>query len=98
MMGKTRKEKKYRAHLKAPGPSSEARGKQDRCPRTSPPDQEVVAPLPVEILKSLPFVSVKDHHQQDSGKEKEARRKKDRRKARREQWLQSMAVNLIAFQ
>lgn len=86
-MGKVRKEKRHKLHLKTPGTSSESRalGKdRDAPPPASLELEGGVVPLPVEIMSSLPMVSL------NSEKREKLKRKKDKRKMRREHWLQSM--------
>ena len=83
-MGKIRKEKKYRMHAKAPtarlGSEVEAR---------PPLSSEGVAPLPEDIMKCKAVVNLLAKKNPGEGDSGLRRKKKERMKMKREQWLQS---------
>ena len=81
-MGKIKRDKKYRQHPK----SGTVAKKPDVVHPSTLPEGGVV-PLPAEIMKSLPVVSLLSDKEESS--EKGKRTKKDRRKIKRENWLQS---------
>ena len=99
-MGKVRKEKKYRLHKKAPDVLSEARAATEdvgdgEMIASASSAQPVVPPLPEEVMTSENVVSLRatDSTEADrgqvEGKRRDQAKKKDRRKLRREKWLQS---------
>lgn len=89
-MGKTRKEKRYRLHKKAPTASSADKEKEEDVEMGN--SEPAVPPLPQEIMRSESIVSLKPKSEEAGGKKDEPTgiaRKKDKRKLRREKWLQS---------
>ncbi len=89
-MGKIRKEKRYRLHKKAPAAAlgATAGGKSDELTADPIPADPAVPPLPEAFMKSEPVVHLRRSEQKE-GEKCEPIRKKDRRKQRREKWLQS---------
>lgn len=83
-MGKIRKEKKYRMHLKAPGAHL---GSSDASPLVSL-SAEGVVPLSEDIMTCKAVISLekKGPGESNSGLRK---KKKERMKLKREHWLQS---------
>lgn len=96
-MGKVRKDKPHKRRLKTPGVSSNPTTlvkKQDDIPTSlSAPE---VPPLPEDILKSLPVLSLKGTEvksEKGLSDSDRGRTKKEKRKMRREHWLESTSLD-----
>ena len=85
-MGKVRKEKRHKFLLKTPGAAPGARSNTTVMASQS---VEEVPPLPEEVLKSVPIVSLKGTKVEPDQDSEGVMKKKDKRRLKREHWLRS---------